>query len=128
MSSDLQKYIKEVNTYANAGDNSFEPSPGLLSKDKIFLPGAVEIGFAYQDQYETESNQKEFPIFTGVESVTSKKLSNGKGDVYYWWTRSPRRNSSQYFVHINIDISDVYGVYRTDFPRSSFGICFCFNI
>lgn len=125
MPSDLQSYIKEVNTYANQGLGSSSSSTGLLSKDKVFLPGMTELfGKNYKpDQSKTEKNQKQFPIFTDNNSRI-KKLSNGSGDAYYWWTRSPICGNN-YSCFCNVSTGGTH-----DYTGASYGygVCFCFNV
>lgn len=123
--SDLQSYIKEVNTYANQGLGSSSSSTGLLSKDKVFLPGMTEMfGKNYKpDQSETEKNQKKFPIFTNDNSRI-KKLSNGSGSANYWWTRSPiYGNNSSCFCYVTS-----YGTHDYIGASYGYGVCFCFNV
>ena len=120
MPSNLQSYIKEVNTYANLGGGTSSSNAGRPSKDKVFLPGCTEVGFTYQSN--TESNQKQFPIFTNNNSRI-KKMSNGSGDAYFWWTRSPSYNDTNCFCNVNTDGSDNY--YSV---IGSYGVCFCFNV
>lgn len=121
MPSNLQNYIKEVNTYANVGDNSTSNSVGKLSKDKVFLPGCTEVGFTLQSS--TESGQKTFPIFTNNKSRI-KKLSNGSGDAQQWWTRSP----SYYDRYSFVSVYSGGGNNRYDCPYNSRGVCFCFCV
>ena len=120
MPSNLQSYIKEVNTYANLGGGTSSTNAGRPSKDKVFLPGCTEVGFTYQSN--TESNQKTFPIFTDNNSRI-KKQSNGSGSAYYWWTRSPTYYYSNYFCGV---ISDGNNSYNT--ASNSYGVCFCFCV
>ena len=125
MPTDLQSYIKEVNTYANQGLGSSSSSTGLLSKDKVFLPGMTEMfGKNYKpDQSETEKNQKKFPIFTNDNSRI-KKLSNGSGDAYQWWLRSAiYGNNSDCFCDVTI-----YGTHDYTGASYGYGVCFCFNV
>ena len=120
MPSNLQSYIKEVNTYANAGNHSTSSSIGKLSKDKVFLPGFAEVGFTYQS--DTESNQKQFPIFTDNNSRI-KKMSNGSGDAYLWWTRSPYYNITNRFCSVGAGGGNDYG-----YASNIYGVCFCFCV
>ena len=129
MPSNLRNAIKEVNTYANAGNHSTSSSIGKLSKDKVFLPGFAELvsnDWTSQDQCTTETNQKKFPIFTDNNSRI-KKLSNGKGSAYDWWTRSPAYSDSCYgFCGIG---SPGYSTSNNPSSDSSgYGVCFCFNV
>ena len=123
MPSNLRSYIKEVNTYANQGGSSSSSSKGLLSKDKVFLPGMTEMfGSSYwTSQSVTESGQKQFPIFTDNNSRI-KKMSNGSGDAYWWWTRSPTYGTN-YFCVVGSD-----GSYGNYYASDSSGVCFCFCI
>ena len=125
MPSNLQSYIKEVNTYANAGNHSTSSSIGKLSKDKVFLPGFAEVvsnDWTSQDQCTTETNQKKFPIFTDNNSRI-KKMSNGSEDAYFWWTRSPIYDYTYYFCIVDSDGSN-----SNYYASASYGVCFCFCV
>ena len=119
MPSNLQNYIKEVNTYANQGGNSSSSSIGKLSKDKVFLPGCTEVGFTFQSS--AESGQKTFPIFTDDNSRI-KKMNNGAGSADWWLTRSPYYGSSTSFVGV------ASGGYNGNIASGHFGVCFCFCV
>ena len=123
MPSDLQSYIKEVNTYANEGGGVFSFNAGKLSKDKVFLPGLTEIDNNWSNQNNSESGQKQFPIFTDDNSRI-KKLSNGNGSAQWWWTRSPYYDSNGDFCIANANGSTYHG----GAGSTAYGICFCFNI
>ena len=122
--SDLQSYIKEVNTYANIGGGSTSSNAGKLSKDIVFLPGSTEVNnndWPYQNP--TETNQKKFPIFTDNNSRI-KKMNNGSGDASMWWTRSPYYgNGADGFFAVNYN-----GGPTPDGSSTRNGVCFCFNI
>ncbi len=122
MPSNLQNIIKEVDTYASQGNGISSSSVGKLSKDKLFLPGFIEVGNDYPSQNQTESNQKKFPVFTDDNSRV-KKLSNGSGDTYPWWTRSPVCNDTYRFYTVNRD-----GSTGSELANDVYGICFCFNV
>ena len=93
-----------------------------LSKDKVFLPGLTEICNSDSKQNITESNQKKFPIFTDNNSRI-KKMNNGSGDAYWWWTRSPYYVCSNYFCLVNSNGSNNgYGA------SNDSGVCFCFCV
>ena len=123
MPSDLQSYIKEVNTYANQGGYSTSSSAGKLSKDKVFLPGDTEVYDGWSSQAVTESNQKKFPIFIGSSSRI-KKMNNGSGDDWYWWTRSASYINSYYFCRVN----HLGNAGDRCHPKDYIGVCFCFNV
>lgn len=129
--SDLQPYIKEVNTYTSAGFKNSAASVGILTTDKIFIPGFTELfGAVNSTQSQTESGQYQFPIFTDNNSRV-KKLSNGQGYIEYWWTRSPFYDSENTFLMIlsdgSTDIGSHYS-YNTYYPYNKYAVCFCFNI
>ena len=123
MPSNLQSYIKEVNTYASMGGGSSSSNAGRPSKDKVFLPGDTEVYDRWFSQAVTESNQKKFPIFTDNNSRI-KKMNNGSGDASMWWTRSPYYgNGADGFFAVNYN-----GGPTPDGSSTSNGVCFCFNI
>ena len=118
---EIRNHIKEVNTYANSGGNG-SSSQGLLSKDKVFLPGLTECDNSWSSQNRTETGQKKFPIFSDNNSRI-KKLSNGSGSANWWWTRSPYYSNASRFCSF-------YGTggYHNYGASLSRGVCFCFNI
>ena len=122
MPSALRSVIKEVNTYANAGGGSTASSIGKLSKDKVFLPGSTEVGFTSQSG--TESNQKQFPIFTGKNSRI-KKMSNGTRPDDWWWLRSPSYYDSHRFCYVS---ESGQSVDSGSYASYAYGVCFCFNV
>ena len=122
MPTELRNGIKEVDTYANIGGESSSSSQGLLSKDKVFIPGVTEVGDKWDDQNQTETGQKKLPIFSN-DSSRIKKLNNGNGLTEWWWTRSPYYIYDTCFCRFNAD--GVCGVNSADL---SCGVCFCFNI
>ena len=111
----IRNNIKEVNTEANRGGGS---SSSQACTDKVFLPGFKELGWS--GNY--DGNQTKFPIFTNDNSRI-KKLNNGSGEGYWWWTRSPSYNGSYYFRYVN-----TVGDWFNGIATSSIGVCFCFNI
>ena len=125
MPSNLRNAIKEVNTYANAGNNSAASSVGKLCKDKVFLPGHTEL-FGTEDnnrQSITESNQKKFPIFTDNNSRMKKPRVFEDRYVYRWWTRSPAEDRDTYFCSVEDEGRFyIWNAYKT------LGVCFCFNV
>lgn len=124
MQSDLKSYIKQVNTYANAGGRSTEASKGALSEDYVFIPGHVELfgSNAVAKQKQTESAQVQFPIFTDKASRV-KSMSNGSGSANYYWTRSAQYQYNSNFYMVNEDGSN-------NFTSASVteGVCLCFNV
>ncbi len=123
MPSNLQKVIKEVNTYANQGGDYESSSVGKVCKDKVFLPGDSEVYNGWPAQSQTESNQKMFPIFTDDNSRI-KKMDNGNGSAQWWWTRSPY----YYYSYNFCDVSNTGGAGNGSNASSSGGVCFCFCV
>ena len=114
---ELRNHIKEVNTYANKGGDS---GSSQVCTDKVFLPGFKELGYTDQNY---DGNQTKFPIFTNDNSRI-KKMNNGSGEDYWWWTRSPLSYNNDCFHFVNADGgSGVSGG-----PYEGLGVCFCFNI
>ena len=128
---ELRNVIKEVNTYANRGSYSNSESEGTLSTDKIFLPGASElIGddkvSSTWSIHKTESNQKQFPIFTDDNS-RMKKVPNKtyyESRDYEYWTRSAFCNDNVSYCYIVQ--SGACGF--QDGHNNVHGLCFCFNV
>lgn len=123
--TDLQSCIKEVYTYANEGQHADEDSNGRLSKDKLFIPGSVEVGI--MNQAYTEKAQKQFPIFTDDNSRI-KRMSNGTGNPDSWWTRSAQSNSSDEFIYVYENGKSSFNYHGGVDPSYTLGICFCFNV
>jgi len=124
MPSDLRSVIKTSKVYSAEYDTPI--SIGDLTLDRVFLPGCTEVmGSSYSStQYNAESNQVQFPIFTDNNSRI-KKLSNGSKAANAWWTRSPDRTAQNYFVVIkSTGNTTAYDVYEAE----SCGVCFCFNV
>ena len=121
MHTELRNAIKEVNTYASL--KSTTPlGKGLLSKDKVFIPGVTEVGDKWDDQNQTETGQTLISIFKDKKNRI-KRMDNGNGLTEWWWTRSPYYIYDTCFCRFNAD-GDC-GVNSSD---SSYGVCFCFNI
>lgn len=118
----IRNNIKEVNTYANAGNCNKNESKGLLSKDKVFIPGLSEIDNRWENQNKTETGQTLISIFKDKKNRV-KKLNNGVGSAEWWWTRSPSYDNSTNFCNFGAD-GDWYN-YSAYF---SIGVCVCFNI
>lgn len=118
----IRNYIKEVNTYANAGNYSKNESKGLLSTDKVFIPGLSEIDNEWESQNQTETGQTLISIFKDKKNRI-KRSRNGSGEIKYWWTRSP------YYANIAcFCIFDYSGSSAGYYASSRCGVCFCFNI
>ena len=124
MPSELQSIIKEVNTYANRGGGSSSSSVGLLSTDKVFIPGFTELfgSGLNATQTRTESNQTQFPIFTDDYS-RMRLVKNSTSTYGGYWTRSPSYNYAYGFYYCYPD-----GTAETTGYTSNNYINFCFNI
>ena len=116
----IRSHIKEVNTYAN--NDSKDESKGLLSTDKVFIPGLSEIDNEWEDQNKTETGQTLISIFKDKKNRI-KRLRNGSGSIECWWTRSP---GYYYYSDFCLFLTD--GDWSGDIADNSNGVCFCFNI
>lgn len=126
----LRTVIKSVNKLASGG--YYSPSVAT-SVDKLFIFSASEV-FGSNTNWQNEGVQ--YPIFTD-NSSRIKKLSNGTGSAYDWWTRTPPLlNSSPLTVSLDryqqvVDVGD-YIQYKgsawNGWTSSSFGVCFGFSI
>lgn len=135
MPASLQNVLKQVNTYANEQGGRGK-SIGTLSTDKVFLPGATEIfgeRILNGDQYNVESNQKQFPIFTDAASRIKKGYYQYTGETTAkaYYTRSSEYAETR--IAIFVDFSGnlyyngaavVHG-YNADVNG---GICLVFNV
>ena len=120
MPTDLRKCIKEVNTYAKEESGRLE-SVGILSKDKIFIPGCTEV-FGRNIgglQYYSETNQLQFPIFTNTDYMCK---CVGSSERHNWWTRS-RVEGNYEFAIVEYD-----GNYKTRYMCNGSLLCLCFNV
>ena len=119
MPTDLKKNIKEVITEANEGEpNSAKPK---TCNDRVFIPGNTEIGSSWQN---ADGIQKKIPIFTDNTSRL-KKLNDGSGTSWSWWTRSPTREGGGYFCAVERNGAAFGSGSATDIYN---GVCFCFNV
>lgn len=119
----IRNNIKEVNTYANAGNCSKNESKGLLSTDKVFIPGLSEIDNEWESQNQTETGQTLISIFKDKKNRI-KRMNNGSGSIECWWTRSPYcYDSGSLFCLFDTD-----GDGDAGHADNSDGVCVCFNI
>ncbi|MBR6825213.1 MAG: hypothetical protein IKM59_01565, partial [Oscillospiraceae bacterium] len=97
--------------------------------DKLFL-------FAYEELFGTSSVPYIYEIHGGAENQTFalftnhtsriKKTFNGTGEVWGWWTRSPKIGSAEGYCSIVTNGgqgNDVVSVATTNVNRISFGFC-----
>ena len=117
----IRNHIKEVNTYANNGCCYTCEEQGLLSKDKVFIPGLTECCSDWSSQNQTETGQKLFSIFSNNSRI--KKMNNGAGPAEWWPTRSPYYDRGDYFCNFYDNGGSDY-----NYAGGSFGVRFCFNI
>ena len=131
LSDDIKSAIKYVNLYTNAGYGADEESYGEKTIDSVFAPGSSELFGNYPTkQYNTEKNQKQFPIFTNNNSRI-KKMDNGKGSKNVYWTRSGSYESLYGICSVNENgswRSDNRNVSDYDSTFYDKGFCFCFNV
>ena len=116
----IRNHIKEVNNYAGPG-GGYLLGKGLLSKDKVFIPGLTECCSDWSSQNQTETGQKLFSIFSNNSRI--KKMNNGAGPAEWWPTRSPYYDCGDYFCNFYDNGGSDY-----NYAGGSYGVCVCFNI
>ena len=105
--ADLQSVIKSVYKKTSAGNKS---TTITTTNDKLFLLSEVEVNGTTATTYADEGEQ--YAYFKrnggyvqygndGYYPNGIKALSNGDGDSYYWWLRSPSVTYSNYFRFVN---------------------------
>ena len=126
--ADLQSVIKSVYKKTSAGNKS---TTITTTNDKLFLLSEVEVNGTTATTYADEGEQ--YAYFKrnggyvqygndGYYPNGIKALSNGDGDSYSWWLRSPHVSYSNSFRYVSIDGS-VYGSYASMSYGVSFGFC-----
>lgn len=108
--SDLQLVIKSVNKTTYGNTNAM----------KIFLPSELEV--IGQKRYSDGKEGTQYSYFTETANRI-KRLSNGAGSEYSWWTRSPYAQTTQSFCQVNN-----LGTTVPNFAEISYGVCFCFCV
>lgn len=126
--ADLQSVIKSVYKKTSAGNKS---TTITTTNDKLFLLSEVEVNGTTATTYADEGEQ--YAYFKrnggyvqygndGYYPNGIKALSNGDGDSFYWWLRSPSVTYSYYFRYVGND-GNVYGGYARVSCGVSFGFC-----
>lgn len=121
--SELQSVIKQVNKKATAGGASKSIT---TSADKLWLLARVEVDGTTNEGDSDEGKQYEYWKTVKDGTVTTdrvKYLSNGSGDSYAWWFRSPFVNLSNSFYIVNRQ-----GFLASRFASLSAGVSFCFCV
>ena len=135
---DCKSVIKPVKAYTayninynyngSAGNNQ---SPGYLTSEKVFIPGAVEMGInsSYSGLGSTvncELNQKRFPIFTDNNSRIKNPPSGSNTTIYSYLLRSSVDSQYNGMIRIWNDGSPTTSM--SSGVSDVFGLCFCFNV
>lgn len=126
--ADLQSVIKSVYKKTSAGNKS---TTITTTNDKLFLLSEVEVNGTTATTYADEGEQ--YAYFKrnggyvqygndGYYPNGIKALSNGDGDSYYWWLRSPNVTGTNSFRYVNYG-GYVYGNYASISYGVSFGFC-----
>ena len=117
--SDVKSVAKSVKKKTSAGGGSRSV---LTESMNIFLFSNIEIDGYDSTNWSSNEEGSRYPIFTDYASEI-KRLSNGSGAAYEWWTRSPHvRNDDSWFF--------VYDTGSTDFQQTDekYGVCFGFCV
>lgn len=126
--ADLQSVIKSVYKKTSAGNKS---TTITTTNDKLFLLSEVEVNGTTATTYADEGEQ--YAYFKrnggyvqygndGYYPNGIKALSNGDGDSYYWWLRSPSVAGTNPFRYVYYGGS-VYNNYASLSYGVSFGFC-----
>ena len=126
--ADLQSVIKEVYKKTSAGNKS---TTITTTNDKLFLLSEVEINGTTTTTYASEGEQ--YAYFKrnggyvrygndGYYPNGIKALSNGDGDSYVWWLRSPSVAHAGTFRCV-YGVGGVYGNGASSSCGVSFGFC-----
>ena len=126
--ADLQSVIKSVYKKTSAGNKS---TTITTTNDKLFLLSEVEVNGTTATTYADEGEQ--YAYFKrnggyvqygndGYYPNGIKALSNGDGDAYRWWLRSPIVTSTYSFRCVSTD-GGVGNIYASHSYGVSFGFC-----
>lgn len=126
--ADLQSVIKSVYKKTSAGNKS---TTITTTNDKLFLLSEVEVNGTTATTYADEGEQ--YAYFKrnggyvqygndGYYPNGIKALSNGDGDSYFWWLRSPYVASANNFRCVSI-VGYVSYTYASNSCGVSFGFC-----
>ena len=122
---DLQAVIKEVSKLSSEGGSSADALD--TTTDKLFLFSVKEITGANTYSLDGEGTQYDLwktLLHNAAFAVPRKKrLSNGDGNVYNWWTRSARSGSSSTFGSF-----DTSGSVDGNSAIGSSGVCLGFCV
>lgn len=118
--SDLKAVIKPVVKKITKGhmDQTLE-----FTTDKIFLFNNIEVGYGSNTTTPYCYEGHKYPIFS-TNASRIKYLSNGTGQAYYWWLRSPSIYFTTNFWYVYSDGNVIY----TYYAGYSYGVCFGFCI
>ena len=124
--AELQSLIKPVVCYTAIGSSA--AGGGIKTNEYVYLPSMTELGLHNGPNEDEDENANPFPIFTGNNSRI-KKMSNGSGDIYEYWTRTPFTSYAQTESFYYVNKSGEYestgnGAFHYPYP----GLCICFNV
>lgn len=117
--SDLKGLIKTVNKRTSTGGGNENIQVDAM---KIFLLSFNEVQGLDQNSSVSNDEGSIYPVFTGYPSQI-KKLSNGSGEVYGWWLRSPGLYFNTHFFHVQTN-----GYAVNMFADEPEGVCFGFCV
>lgn len=115
---ELKDQVKTVNKKTCVGSSS---SAIRTDAVKIFLFSVVEANAMQGGGGGAEDEGTPYAAFTNSNS-REKRLSNGSGDIEYWWARSPRISDSVRFMSISSTSTLGQSAIRTS------GVCFGFCV
>lgn len=114
--SELRSVIRAVDKKTSAGGGLTTINTNSM---KIFLFSEKEVGLS---DYSVAGEGENYARFTS-NSVRTKKMSNGSGNVEWWWLRSPYSGNTSYFCAV-----DRNGEALHNNASISNGVCFGFCV
>ena len=126
MPTELQPLIKPVVCCTEIGSAS---TGGYINTDEyVYIPSMTELGQSNGGLENLNEKDTPFPIFTDDNSRI-KRLDNGNGDIYTYYTRTPFTSYSMNKGWQYIGTDGHYkgtgsGAFVYPYP----GLCICFNV
>lgn len=118
--TDLSAVIKTVNKSTMKGGQATDTE---ISTNSLFLFSLVELNSTTNTGYKDEGTQYEYWKTRSNGTDWIKKLSNGSGEAYVWWLRTPYTGNTKAFRGINAGgYSNYYGA------NTANGVCFGFCV
>ena len=118
--SDLRNVVKTIYKWYGSGNNT---TNGQWFGSEIWIPLEYEMfgntTFGPATEHST-GNARQYPVFTNNASRI-KNLSNGAGDVQWYWLATPGTGGSSF---VSVDSNGSVGLHNAVMPQGvAFGLC-----